>query len=321
MSILVVGLQFGDEGKGRISGYMAKDMTHSVRFNGGPNAGHTVYDNKGECFKLHHLPCGIVHNNIAVLDAGMVVDINKLADELQYVKDKGLNPTVLISENVHIITEKHILNDSKNDTIGTTRSGIGYVYADRALRAGFRAHDFKQELEALGICLYKGRCPDLGDDSGTLLEGAQGIMLDIDYGEYPFVTSSSIMPSHVHKVDVTVGVMKAYTSRVGQGPPYHQDEEELRNIGQEFGVTTGRPRRCSWLDLDQIDYALGIVRPNVIALTKIDILNDMDIYVYEHGKKRLIGNVDTYLDFLCSRFPQIELVSDSPQGEMIYIGE
>jgi adenylosuccinate synthase len=144
-------------------------------------------------------------------------------------------------------------------------------------------------------------------------------MLDIDYGCYPYVTSSSVMPSSVHRIDKFIGVMKAYSTRVGDGPPYHPDIPEIREKGNEFGTTTGRQRKCTWNDLNDLDYAISIVQPDEIVVTKLDILKDMEICVYKNGSLIKIGNLDTYKQFLLDSYPQIKWFSESPGCELIKV--
>jgi len=317
MKTTVIGLQYGDEGKGRVVGYFSKDYDWAVRFNGGPNAGHTVYDEEGTKFKLHHFPAGSVFGKKVALDTGMVINLDTLADEWETFKTK---PEVFVSETVHIIQPKHLNEDSGGSGIGSTKRGIAYVYADRALRAGVRAGDVDFPMP---VQKYKG-LPPIQSDESAIFEGAQGIMLDVDYGAWPYVTSSSLMPSSAHRIDKFVGVIKAYTTRVGDGPPYHEDIEELRKIGDEFGTTTGRPRKCTWLDVDQIAYGLSIVQPDEVVVTKLDIMGKLvdectDIEVIKGGEVYSIGSLDSYKDFLIYTFPQIKWFSEAPDGDLIKV--
>lgn len=319
MSTLICGISYGDEGKGRIAGLLAKHAKCSIRFNGGPNAGHTVYDELGRCFKLHQLPCGAVFGNYIVLDAGMVVSIKKLQEELKVLAEAGIKPKISMSESVHIIQDTHTEADKDGSGIGSTKSGIAYVYADRALRKGVRAADKLNELADMGIEVFRGVHPfvdNYDDDLEILLEGAQGIMLDVDYGDYPYVTSSQIMPSYRYNVNSVVGVGKGYVTRVGEGPPYYPDIPELRERGTEFGTTTGRPRKCTWLDMDQMRYAISVVAPTEIVMTKMDILDGMQIYVYERGIPRLIGSLDLYKNYLIEQFPMLSAFSNSAHGPL-----
>lgn len=325
MRTAIIGLQYGDEGKGRVSGYFAKDYDWSVRFNGGPNAGHTVYDDDDKMHKLHHLPAGAVFGKTVALDTGMVIDPEGLKKELAALNIP--REKLYISTNVHLISDQHKIKDSDGSGIGSTKRGIAYVYADRSLRQGLRVGDSLSWLgdlngwegEVLNVGArwtgYSGLPPVLSGES-VLYEGAQGIMLDVDYGAYPYVTSSSIMPSSVHRIGKVIGVMKAYTSRVGDGPPDHPEITELREKGGEYGTTTGRPRKCTWNDINQLRYAIDVVQPDEIVVTKMDVLMGTDIYVYESGKEKHIGDVEAYIAYLRERFPQIKYISFSPKGEM-----
>lgn len=309
---LVVGLQYGDEGKGRVSHLMSAQHDWSIRFNGGPNAGHTVYQEDTK-FKLHHLPGGSLQGKKVALDAGMVINFDIILKECELV---GVKPEdIWVSENVHIIQNKHIEADSDGSGVGSTKRGIAYVYADRALKKGVRIGTYNP----LGFTLYKGLPPILEGES-ALFESAQGLMLDVDYGKYPWTTSSSVFPSSLHKINHRIGVMKAYTSRVGDGPPNFPEMPWLGRKGDEIGTTTGRTRRCYWLIVDEIKYALSIFRPDEIVVTKLDILDDVEeIKVWDNGKEKTIGNINSYKDFLLETFPEISYFSESPKGPMIKV--
>lgn len=312
MRTLVFGLQYGDEGKGRVSHLLARNYDWVVRFNGGPNAGHTVYENDIK-YKLHHLPAGVVLNKKIALDVGMVVDLSILLKECEITNTKPGD--VWVSENVHIIQAKHTDADKEGSGVGSTKKGIAYVYADRALKKGMRFKDFTD----CPFKRYKG-LPPIAQNESALFESAQGVMLDVDYGCYPHVTSSSVFPSSIHKIEKRVGVMKAYTSRVGDGPPNFDPMPWLSKKGDEFGTTTGRERKCYWLIPHEIDYALSISQPDEIVVTKLDILEGEEIKIIEeNGKEKVIGSLDSYKDFLLARFPKIKYFSESPKGEMIQV--
>lgn len=332
MNTTVVGLQYGDCGKGRVVGYFSKDYDWAIRFNGGGNAGHTVYDEKGREFKLHHIPCGVVFGKKVALDSGMVINMRTLREELDVLEAAGFKPEIYISDNVHLITEYHLESDANGSNMGSTKRGIAYVYSDRVLRSGVRIgsagnRKFSRDTKLVmadrrsDFISYRG-LPPIEDGESAIFEGAQGIMLDVDYGCYPYVTSSSIMPSSVHRIDKFIGVMKAYTTRVGDGPPYWPDMEELRVHGKEYGTTTGRPRRCTWNDVDQIDYAISIVQPDEIVVTKLDVLDNLQepICVYRNSELYSVGDLDSYKNFLLETFPKIKWFSESPSGDLIKVG-
>lgn len=314
MNTLIVGLQYGDEGKGRVSAALADNNNWFIRFNGGPNAGHTVYNN-GVKYALHHLPAGAALGKKVALDAGMVINYFKLERELESV-NLGLSD-IYINRNAHMIFDKHEQADSSGSGIGTTKSGIAYAYSDKALRKGKRAEDFFVGI--LKTNFYSG-LPPIGQNENAIYESAQGLMLDIDYGHYPYVTSSSVLPSAAHKIDKRIGVMKSYTSRVGDGPPSVPQVEWLTERGAEFGTTTGRPRKCYWLIMDELRYAISIVQPDEIVVTKMDILEGYDrIIVWDKGKRKRIGSLDSYKSFLLEQFPQIKYFSESPDGDLVRV--
>jgi adenylosuccinate synthase len=310
MKTLIVGLQYGDEGKGRVSAFLGKDCDWFVRYNGGPNAGHTVYHN-GKKHKLHHLPAGAVMGKKVALDTGMVINPTTFLKECDAA---GVNPEELyISENVHIIQDRHVEADVNGSGVGSTKRGIAYVYGDRALRRGTRFGDCPI------LCkLYKG-LPPISSNESAIYEGAQAIMIDVDYGHYPYVTSSSVFPSMIHNINKRVGVMKGYTTRVGDGPPNFSLVPELVERGSEFGTTTGRPRKCYWLIVDEVKYALSLLQPDEIVVTKLDVMKDMDIKVWNNNKEVTIGNLDSYKNYLLEMFPQIKYFSESPDGDLIKV--
>ncbi len=330
----IIGSQWGDEGKGKIADLLSEDADWVVRFNGGPNAGHTVVDEEGE-FKFHHLPSASLHEGCKVLlGPGMVINPVGLVEELDQLQAKrGLKPEIFIGSRAHVITPYHpvleVLEKSKEE-VGTTGRGIGPTYQDKAARSGFRFMDlvkedfedrFRERLDRLkGIWGDPESLTDLdtsefldavarlrellsGDrlvNSSTLInaaidgeekvifEGAQGSLLDIDMGTYPFVTSSNptiggigtgagVSPTRVER---RIGVVKAYTTRVGKGPMPTENNEELgewlREKGGEYGATTGRPRRCGPLDLVGLKFTTKLNDFTEIALTKLDVLSGLD---------------------------------------------
>jgi len=334
MATAVFGMQWGDEGKGKISHLLARNAEIVVRFNGGPNAGHTVVHN-GETFGIHQIPVGAFHQGTrCVLAAGVVIDPWTLRHEYDELTDRlGYRPQVEISETAHLILPYHRLLEELEGSgakIGTTRRGIGPAYRDRAGRSGIRAGDLlhptdlADRIEAVleQIRAAWGDDPRVADLSGEaivdglmetakpflpritdtsrvleegfaqgkrmLFEGAQGALLDVDYGTYPFVTSSATtflglaqsIGIALAPIEHRIGVLKAYTTRVGKGafPTELDDEsgERLRQRGGEFGVTTGRPRRCGWLDLVALRHAVRLNRPTGLAITKLDILDDVE---------------------------------------------
>jgi adenylosuccinate synthase len=334
MSTAVLGLQWGDEGKGKITHVLARDADLVVRFNGGPNAGHTVID-RGVKFGTHLIPAGAFYpGTLSVLAGGMVIDVEVLREEYEAIAAHvGKRPDILIADNAHLILPYHREIEELEGSgarLGTTRRGIGPAYRDKAARVGIRAGDLLRPAqlegrlgrrldllkrlwprsEEIGAMIAGSLARDLlehaepflgrvGDATRAireamsagrrvLFEGAQGALLDLDHGTYPYVTSSSTTFAGlgnsigIPSPDVArrIGVLKAYTTRVGEGPfPTEMDEAPaaaLRERGGEFGVTTGRPRRCGWLDLVAVRHAVAINDATEIALTKLDVLGGVE---------------------------------------------
>lgn len=296
MHTAVLGTQWGDEGKGKIIDYLAKEHDIIVRCQGGNNAGHTVVVN-GRKFAFHLLPSAVLYpNKTCVLGNGMVINPEALVEELDLLESVvgKEHAKILISDRAHIITPEHIESDkSHGKKIGTTGRGIGPAYTDKVSRKGIRYHSIS-ELDFISPSIKERIAPLIADTakflyaqirSGKklLFEGAQATMLDIDHGTYPYVTSSNCTIGGIFtgsgiftKEIKIVGVAKAYTTRVGEGPfPTElQDEigELLRSKGEEYGTTTGRPRKCGWLDTVILRYAKRINGLDVLALTKLDTL-------------------------------------------------
>jgi adenylosuccinate synthase len=327
---VIVGAQWGDEGKGKIVDLLAQSSDIVCRYQGGPNAGHTIVRD-GETFKLHHVPSGILYGGkVCVMGAGCVVDPGLLVDELDGLEARGISTDGLrISGNAHLIMPWHVALDSASERrlgklqIGTTRRGIGPAYSDKAARLGIRVQDvldpkilrvkietalaeknrlLEEQLDSATVCERTEEHavrlrPYVADTSllvdqalrrseRVLLEGAQGTLLDLDHGTYPFVTSSNptagaaatgigIGPT---RIDGVIGVAKAYVTRVGEGPFPTEiegpDQARVRELGEEYGTTTGRERRCGWLDLVALRFAARVNGLTELALTKLDVLSE-----------------------------------------------
>lgn len=332
MSIKVlIGTQWGDEGKGKVTDLLAEKSDVVVRYQGGNNAGHTLVVN-GEVFKLHLIPSGVLYKNvICIIGNGVVIDPEILLKEMEGLRARGVSVDNLrISSHAHVILPFHKMLDhlqeekrSQDNKIGTTSRGIGPAYTDKISRTGIRIIDILDENkftyrikeknwgELLGVTQQqinsvvqdylefgKQLKPFVVDSVSLIhdlrkqgkeifLEGAQGTMLDVDFGTYPFVTSSNPTAGGActgsglgpKMIDEVIGVVKAYTTRVGEGPfPTELKEnvgEFLREKGQEFGTTTGRARRCGWLDTVVLKYSANVNSLTSIALTKIDVLSGM----------------------------------------------
>lgn len=334
---VILGTQWGDEGKGKLVDVLAKQYDIVARAQGGANAGHTIYDDEGNKYALHLVPSGVLNEaTLCVIGNGVVVHLPSLLDELNSLKAKGVTDVmerVVISERAHLLFDLHKEVDGLREAeaegkkIGTTKRGIGPAYSSKATRNGLRICDLKNsdlfaaKLENLAadatarwgsdvvpstdkevaqyVELSKQILPMMRDtvdlinnavDTGkrVLVEGANATMLDIDFGTYPFVTSSNpsiggvvtglgLAPS---KFGAIIGVAKAYSTRVGAGPypteVFGQLADDLRAQGAEYGTTTGRPRRIGWLDMVALKYAARINGLTHINLTKLDVLSDLD---------------------------------------------
>lgn len=337
-SLAIIGAQWGDEGKGKITDYLDENADMIVRFQGGNNAGHTIVVGD-KVFKLHGLPSGVVRpGKLAVIGNGVVLNVEELLEEIEQVKSAGGSIDGLrISDRAHLIMNYHKKLDGAEEVyrgknvVGTTKKGIGPCYQDKIARIGLRAGDLleedlvKEKLEMLMpykkdlIAMMGGEKPEctlekmtdklkgweekigayicdtsvlindaLDENKNVIFEGAQGAMLDIDHGTYPYVTSSATCGGGIctgsgvapNRIDKVVGVIKAYTTRVGEGPFVSElsGEEELalQKKGGEFGVTTGRGRRCGWLDLVVCEHASRMCGFSSLCITKLDILNDLN---------------------------------------------
>jgi adenylosuccinate synthase len=331
---VIVGAQWGDEGKGKIVDLLAQDSDVVCRYQGGPNAGHTIIVD-GETFKIRQIPSGVIAGRTCVIGAGCVIDPEVFLGEVDELESRGCSTQdVHLSGEAHVIMPWHVLIDRATERrlgdlqIGTTRRGIGPCYADKAMRLGIRVQDLldpkilRQKIEIalaeknlwlervygenpleleelaarLEACAQRIRpyVDDtsllvdraLQDDKAVLFEGGQATLLDHDHGTYPFVTSSSTVAANAaagvgigpNRIDRVIGVAKAYVTRVGAGPFPTEiegpDQARLRELGGEFGTVTGRERRCGWLDLVALRYAVRLNGMTSLALTKLDVLSD-----------------------------------------------
>ena len=358
-NIVVVGAQWGDEGKGRIIDLLSEKFNIIVRFQGGSNAGHTIIV-KDKKIVLHHIPSGVLRKGkISVIGNGTVIDPSVLVDEIKQLRKKGYKVSknnLKISNLAHLILPHHKALDKGREiirgknAIGTTGRGIGPCYEDKISRQGIRFIDLQdkkslysklsmslneknnilvRDIKQKGFTLkkvlsdlnkqykyLKEFVTDTEDylqkasqkNKSILFEGAQGVMLDIDFGTYPFVTSSSTISANASigtgipysKITKSIGISKSYTTRVGHGPfPTEMLDDKgltLREFGAEYGATTGRPRRCGWLDLVALKHSVNICGLDQLVITKADILSMFDTIKLCTGYK--IGNR------LIKKFPQ-----------------
>lgn len=336
-NIVILGAQWGDEGKGKVIDVFAPQSDYIVRYQGGNNAGHTVVIGAEE-FILHLIPSGILHKGkICVIGNGVVIDPKAFLDEIEMLDRKGIKVKgrLFVSDEAHVIFPYHktldeLKEEKKKGKIGTTKKGIGPCYADKVARCGIRIADlldeavFRQKLRAnleeknavlSGIYGMKGYSfksiydeylgyaglirqyvcntslmlnEAIRNRKSVLFEGAQGTLLDVDHGTYPFVTSSNATAGGAstgtgvgpNKIDKVIGIVKAYTTRVGEGPfPTEFDAhlmEKVRKRGREFGATTGRPRRCGWFDNVVVKHSVMVNGTDEIVVTKLDVLDDLD---------------------------------------------
>ncbi len=310
---VVLGLSWGDEGKGKVTKALLEEgeYTHCLRFNGGGNAGHTVYHN-GVKIVTHLVPAGVFYGVPSIVGPGCVVNIRKFFEEIKMLKDHGIDTTqVFIAENAHIVSEQHVEEDSKDTLIGTTKSGNGPAYRDKYARSGKRAKDYKI-LQSFLINMheefYKSTTP-----SKILMEGAQGFNLDIDHGDYPFVTSShcstagallaGFAPQCIRHV---WGVAKVYDTYVGtlDFQPDDPDLKTVQQVGKEFGATTGRVRKCNWLNIPKLLHSMEVNGVTHLVLNKFDILRDVGVWKVILADNT-IGEFETENDFINFLFREL----------------
>lgn len=372
-NVVVVGTQWGDEGKGKVVDLLTEKSDLIIRFQGGNNAGHTLVVGDRKVI-LHLIPSGILHaDKLCIIGSGVVIDPEILLDEIDALREKGYTVTtgtLAISDRAHVIMPYHKMIDHAREAtqqIGTTGRGIGPAYEDKARRCGIRMidlvnpHMLRKKLDAYfdekqeyltKVLKVKGmdkeeiygkfkamgeRLKDFVTDTAVLIdkesrkgrnllfEGAQGGNLDMDFGTYPYVTSSNTVAGQAcvgsgvgpTKIDTVVGICKAYTTRVGGGPfPTElKDEtgERLRAFGGEYGATTGRPRRCGWLDLVALGHSVRLSDITYLAITKLDVLTGFETIkvatAYKSGST-VIENMPADLEM----YPDLEMVYDELPG-------
>lgn len=304
----IVDLQAGDTGKGKVAHAIANEYDLVIRYNGGANAGHTVYHEEKKIV-THQVPIGVLFGIPSIIGLGCVVNIPKLIEEIRELKSQGIytDGLVLIDKRAHVVTETHIQEDSLDLKIGTTRQGIGPTYRDKYARKGIRIgeidtsmyNDFK--VVDIYDMLHVNRFP-----RRILCEGAQGFQIDIDWGDYPFVTSShctigsvllnGIPPQKLRKV---IGVMKAYETYSGFKNTF-QDEndadlQKIQEAGGEFGATTGRKRKVRWLDLDGVIKAININGVTELIINKLDIMENVGVFkMVKNGKLVEFESMDRF---------------------------
>ena len=361
VGIVVVGAQWGDEGKGKVVDYLAEKADYVVRYQGGANAGHTVVIGK-ETFKFHLIPSGVIQRKKIFIGNGVVVDPEILLNEINTLKERGIDPDLMISARAHVVFDFNKIIDGLEEeakgrlAAGTTMRAIGPTYSDKAARYGIQIVDFldekiftekfnkliqmKQKIinDVYGSDIRLNRDEifkkyveygnqlkkfigdvsfeinnGLNEGKTVIFEGAQGTLLDVDHGLYPFGTSSNPIAGGAcvgtgvgpTKINQVIGVAKAYTTRVGSGPVPTELKgkiaDDIRERGNEYGTTTGRPRRVGWLDLVTLRYAARLSGIDSWAVTKIDVLSGIDpikiCVAYKCGDRRLTEHPMSLSDF------------------------
>ncbi|MHB1492919.1 MAG: adenylosuccinate synthase [Thermoplasmataceae archaeon] len=377
MRNIVLGLMFGDEGKGKVIDFLTDEKTTVIRFNGGTNAGHTVVTSRGK-FKFHLLPSGALRASDVVLGNGMVIDPFALKEELDIYKLENANLRIMISKAAGVVTPIHVFIDKKQEQlrgdlkIGTTSKGIGPCYEDKFSRNGIRMGDLvdkqtimaklklittmrqqllegsdylsTQALEKLAEDLYKvGKFIEplmcntelflekKKSEGNLLFEGGHGALLDIDFGVYPYVTSSNTMSGgsmtgsgfSLRKINNIIGVTKSYISKVGEGPfPTEisgSTADSIREAGGEYGTTTGRPRRIGWLDIPLLKYSIMLNDVDVLAMTMLDVIGKQkSILICESYRENFDSPVQAMIDRKSATPEYIEMASwgEIPEPEV-----
>lgn len=282
---VVVDLAYGDSGKGKVTHQLAKNgnYSHVIRFCGGNNAGHTIY-HEGNKYVTHSIPSGVFFGIKSIIGPGCVLNVDHFFNEIRELNNGGIitEGKVFIAKNVHIITDEHIEEDRQDKTIGTTKRGVGQAYRDKHWRRGIRAENVER-LKPYLIDMYEEFYKPQ-QMCRILFEGAQGFGLDVDWGDYPYVTSSGctvaaaiangVPPKRIRNV---WGVAKAYETYVGLKKFQPDDEvfNRIREIGKEYGATTGRPRQCNWIDVNNLSKAIQMNGVNKLVFNKVDVLREI----------------------------------------------
>ena len=315
---IIVDLQYGDSGKGKVAHFLCKSgkYSHVLRYNGGSNAGHTIF-HKGKKFVTHQVPVGVFYGIKSIIGSGCVVDPEAFIKEVHElesaeIKIKGI---LFVARNAQVVTKAHKTEDGEDKKIGTTKRGIGPAYRDKYARTGIRAEQVKS-LRPYLIDLYS-EIHNSKRNLTVLGEGAQGFGLDIDWGDYPFVTSShcttagallnGFAPQSVRNV---WGVAKAYETYVGNKrfEPSDKIFEKIREIGEEYGATTGRPRQCNWMDADLIEKAVKINGVTHLVFNKIDVLNKLGVWKIKfHNKPLPFKNEKAMRGFVIKHFSRFDI--------------
>jgi len=309
---VVVDLQYGDCGKGKVTHYLCKtsDYTHVIRYNGGCNAGHTIYHD-GRKVVTHHIPAGVFFGIKSIIGPGCVVDPDQFFEEIKTLEGLGIQARNLvhIAKNAHVITRDHLREDGSDLTIGTTKRGNGPAYRDKYGRKGKRAEDV-EALQSFIIDVYE-ELHNNEKEVKILFEGAQGFGLDIDWGDYPYVTSShctaasallnGVPPQSVRNI---YGIAKMYETYVGAKRFEGSEDvfEQIRETGEEYGATTGRPRQCNWMSWQLLEKAININGVTDLVINKVDVLEEVGQWaLYDHDQRREFESSQAMQEWLFSK--------------------
>ncbi len=298
----VIDFSFGDCGKGKVSHHLLKDggYTHCIRYNGSSNAGHTIYHH-GKKLVTHLIPAGVFFGVKSIVGPGCVLNVKKFFDEINYLEDNGINARSLvkISKNTHIVTDAHLQEEIGETAIGTTKSGVGPAYRDKYARSGIRAESIP-ELKPFLVDFHEEVFSN--PNNLLLMEGAQGMGLDIDHGDYPYVTSSAcgVAGALQNGIPYTAvrnvfGVIKGYETYVG-AKQFENPEDpvlpKLRELGNEFGATTGRPRQCNYLCISSLTKAIQMNGLTTLVVNKMDILKQLNVWKVRFKDQAILDVTD-----------------------------
>lgn len=305
---VIVDLQAGDTGKGKVAHDLCKkeNYTHVVRYNGGGNAGHTVFHN-GQKIVTHFIPVGVLHNITSIIGPGCIVNPKKLFQEIETLENAGINVRdfLYVDKRTHITLEDYVLEDNNETSIGTTKTGNGPTYRNKYNRTGVRAESIP-ELQPYLIDIYDEFHSK--NSVRILFEGAQGFELDIDWGDYPYVTSShctvgsailnGVPPQKIRNI---YGIIKAYRTYVGAKKFETPSDifEQIRKVGGEFGATTGRPRQIDWLNLNDVIKGININGTTNLIVNKLDVLEEVSgLNIYYNSELIKFDEVQQFCDFI-----------------------
>ena len=323
---VIVDLQQGDSGKGKIANCLAAngEYTHVMRYNGSNNAGHTIYLD-GKKIVTHAIPVGVLHQIKSIIGPGCVLNVNHFFEEILELEKSSVfvRDLVKIAHNAHIITDKHLEEDGQEYRIGTTKRGNGPAYRDKYGRTGVRASEIPALKNYLVDVYQELHGPD--NECKILFEGAQGFYLDIDWGDYPYVTSShctvgsaimnGVPPQKIRRV---YGAAKIYETYVGSKRFEPEDSvfTKIRASGNEFGATTGRPRQCNWLDIDKLIKAIRLNGVTDLIISKVDVLRKLETWkLYSNNKVLSFSTEESIMNYLLDRLGSVVLYwSDDPEG-------